>query len=1114
VEHTKKDEDEEISLDFTKLTSFFKRDKKGQKEEKKDDSKKKDLKEVSGFLAKYAIIILILVPILISSYYRFYPMDLPITDEWAKDNVENYIEQQVAAQVNAQHPNLPDENKKALVDKEVQSIYSTQGQEIEAQVAQTSQYFKAAMQDEKGDTYMPDIDTYLWYALANNYINDPSTGFGDAKNAEGENIFTLRNGRMEKGTTPLKFVPGFEVFLYKTMRIFSPDISLSKVTFYVPVILIALAIFPAFFIARKIAGNLAGFFAGMVIAINSALLARSSAGFSDTDSYNITFPLFIAWMFILAVSSKSIKKTVIFGTLTGLLIALYSLAWNGWGHIFIILVLVTLASLFYYAASHFKDVKEKGMNALWKIKGFRVNLVNGFTFILTSAIAITLVRDFRTFINATEGVLKFITLKQVAVTSLWPNVLTTVAEFNEVPLRNIIAQMGGLIFFVISLMGISLAFYSYRNKEEENQKERGIALILSLVWYIMVLMLLLNTELTILMLMILLVIPFGLLYLHGVLKGKGMIEIEYSTLLIIWFVATLYSFTQGTRFAILLVPSFAVAFGVALGKLYSMTTKMFQEDFSLDPYISKGVIIIIFCSLFFFPSNAFAQAEQVAKYEIPSMNDAWYQSLRGIHDGSEDAIITSWWDFGHWFFAISERRVTFDGADQGRRIHWVGRTLQTSDEDEAVGILRMLNCGQEESFQVFNKNFNRLAEFDPNEPNTVASIGLMYEIMKIQERTEAKKLLLESGFTEAGAEETLDYTHCEDLIDQFYIASDDMIGKAGVWGHFGSWDFKRAEIWQTISKIETEEEGVMILTERFNYSDPVKAANDYNEIRSMDADRWVSQWPSYGSAGMRACENKDDGTITCAAGIRIGDTGTQSIVLERAEIDPESMDAAKAIIGFYDKTTGRKLGEGEGALDHIQLVVPDGFETIKVKNTTIGFDIILAGNGDSYQYLIADPLLSGSIFTRLFFLEGHGLEHFTLFSHKEGVTGGDIYVYKVDLENKGEKNIYSGIVPPIEVRASHILVDSEEIAKEIIAQLDRGTRFDVLAGMYSKDATNSTGGDLGWFGKGMMIPEFENAAFALEKGEYSKDPVKSQFGYHIIKLTDKRGGKESLLVSE
>ena len=90
-----------------------------------------------------------------------------------------------------------------------------------------------------------------------------------------------------------------------------------------------------------------------------------------------------------------------------------------------------------------------------------------------------------------------------------------------------------------------------------------------------------------------------------------------------------------------------------------------------------------------------------------------------------------------------------------------------------------------------------------------------------------------------------------------------------------------------------------------------------------------------------------------------------------------------------------------------------------------------------------------------------------------------------------------------QVRASHILVKSEKEAQDILVQIKQGGNFEALAKKYSVDSAGAKGGDLGWFGKGAMIPEFDKVVFAMKEGELS-GVVKTQFGYHIIKLTGKR----------
>lgn len=91
------------------------------------------------------------------------------------------------------------------------------------------------------------------------------------------------------------------------------------------------------------------------------------------------------------------------------------------------------------------------------------------------------------------------------------------------------------------------------------------------------------------------------------------------------------------------------------------------------------------------------------------------------------------------------------------------------------------------------------------------------------------------------------------------------------------------------------------------------------------------------------------------------------------------------------------------------------------------------------------------------------------------------------------------------VNASHILVESEEKALEIFAKIDAGEiTFEDAAKEYSSCPSKEAGGNLGEFGRGQMVPEFDSAVFDMQVGEVTKTPVKTQFGYHLIKLIDKK----------
>ncbi len=112
-------------------------------------------------------------------------------------------------------------------------------------------------------------------------------------------------------------------------------------------------------------------------------------------------------------------------------------------------------------------------------------------------------------------------------------------------------------------------------------------------------------------------------------------------------------------------------------------------------------------------------------------------------------------------------------------------------------------------------------------------------------------------------------------------------------------------------------------------------------------------------------------------------------------------------------------------------------------------------------------------------------------------------VSDADLKKKYDELI-AKVPDENEMRARHILVSDEKTAKDIIAKLGKGGDFAKLAEEHSTDATKANGGDLGYFPRGMMIKEFDEAVFAMKKGEVSKTPIKTQFGWHVIKVEDVR----------
>jgi len=173
---------------------------------------------------------------------------------------------------------------------------------------------------------------------------------------------------------------------------------------------------------------------------------------------------------------------------------------------------------------------------------------------------------------------------------------------------------------------------------------------------------------------------------------------------------------------------------------------------------------------------------------------------------------------------------------------------------------------------------------------------------------------------------------------------------------------------------------------------------------------------------------------------------------------------------------------------------------------------------DSYKQQLGDNFMS-TVKSQLGLNTEEEFFNYLLLNYKRNLAAKD---YIKTIITDAEIQTYYNTKTVGDIRASHILIkpdttdsmtadektaketEAENLAKDIIKKLNNGEDFATLAKKYSDDGSASKGGDLGWFNKGAMVESFETAAYALKKGEYTKTPVKSDYGYHIILKTDQK----------
>lgn len=1004
-----KKSDDEIIFDFQKIKTLFNKiigktkgkavnDELREKESEEKREKESGLKETLQFLKKYSAFFIVLIPIILTIFLRLQPMQLPLTDEWAESTVNNYYKTQLTAQIEQQYPNLPPQNKQALVNAEFEKVKSQNKEMIEQQIKAASQQFKEQMMYDSGSSkyvYLGDIDSYFWLRDARKVIEK---GINCDEIDYEKQLCYVDTYTQAPLKSPVKL--GGEVtsiytqsiiYTYKILKLFDKDMTIMQASFYVPTIYAVLSVILAFMIGKILGGNLAGLVASVFITINQIFLSRTLG--SDNDAQNLLYPLLVVLFFVYTIKTKDIKKKIALGILTGLSIGAYAKAWQGWWYIFnFIIATLVIYGAIYLIKEIMTHKKIKQAIKSEETKNIAVVFLSVF---FSSVLFITLLTGFENFLNFIKSPFWFVFETKAAslVGTYWPNVLVTVAEFNPGSIGTTISQMGGKLLFFIGLMGIPFIII----RENKINKEHIYVLIFGAVT---ALFLTSNYGIALDPKIYMLIIMLPLLFAIGLaLKTKDKInvaDIQLAILLAIWFVATTYAALKGVRFTLLMVAAFGVALAIAMSGAYRIVSEWISRELKINEIVTKTVVIVLLLLLLIAPTKA---AIYTAEHFVPSVNDAWYDSLTKIKDNSKpEAIINSWWDFGHWFKYIADRRVTLDGSSQsGPPLHWLGKLMLTDDEKQSAGILRMLDCGSNSAFDELNGILN----------DTPRTIEILDELVTLDKK-EAAELLLKNLLSKTEASEVLKHTHCEPP-ENFFITSEDMVGKAGVWSHFGSWNFEKAEMHALVKGTDKETGKKLLRNPHYNLTEE-QIETTYYEIQSQDGNYWVAQWPSYFSPVQGCNAPTPEGIVSCNPTI----FGGQQIPL---------------IINLTEMDVYVPAGE-KPRPNSIVYVTEEGTEERVFENSQMQFSVILIPSGsNSYSILLSHPYLANSMFTRMFYLDGHGLKYFNKFDDRQGITGGRIITWKVDWEGTDANKVYTkepeDIEGPEKEKEMEIAVDNE-----------------------------------------------------------------------------------------
>jgi asparagine N-glycosylation enzyme membrane subunit Stt3 len=825
--------------------------------------------------------------------------------------------------------------------------------------------------DGRTHVYLGDYDSYLWLRHARTLL---ATGTPCDAIVDGICWDTYAAAPVGR---PTRYARSLHVYalagLQRVVTLVSPRIPLSATAYWLPVIVGVLGVLPAFAIGRLLAGPVAGFAAAVVIGLNPLFLGRSIG--ADNDVWNVVLPLFAVWGATVALTGGSRPRRA--GGAAGAAVAtvLHAATWSGW-------VLTAAVVGVGLALGSLRRVAAAGRSGRPIRPAITDTGLSLLVFAMLALAGTAMVGQAGALVALPGRLLHFLlpaAAHAAAPAPLeWPNVFQTVGELSRSGLAFIAGSLGGQRYFFVAWLGLLLLVLPTHRWQW---------------WHFVVLLagnflyahLLRSPGLGTHTVIALVAAPLAAAVLLDLaIPGAGpdgATEDDRraaALVVVIWFLGALSQAWVAIRFVMLLVPAFGIAFGVALGRLDGWAARLLVPRATgygrrLRPVIAAAVLLATVPPV----RDGLAAAERYR----PIIDDAWWDALTEIrHTTPPDAIVTTWWDYGHWVKYVADRRTTADGSTLLTQApYWIGRALLAPTEAETAGLLRMLNCGSASS------TTGAWARLVAHGMEPIAAHHAVIELAR-RDRPRAAAWLAGRGLDAAAIDDVLQDTHC--AAPASYLMLNSVLVGGGSWRMIGGWDPVRS--WLVASDPATDRAAT--LTSRFGVApdeadalvaewDTVRAAGDPDARAEFEHPR-----QSWLVPGWLPCDQTGGG-LDCPIDQRMDRQGT---VLERVLIDPAHPEATRLRVrgpGASSTTDGSPATLVVARVGGVTHVVPDG----PPLDTRLGALVDLRMR----RVLLGAPDMVASTFAELWFLGGRDAPHFVRTDDRKSLRGERVITWRV-----------------------------------------------------------------------------------------------------------------------
>lgn len=847
-------------------------------------------------MRKYISFALLIVCLGISIFFRMMPAFLPSTKNTAEAFVLSNIADGVKKEVEDKLKDLPAQAKFRAEQNLSKMRLKEQKKTINEAIRNKQREIKSYWQDESGQTFLLEIDPYHWFRLVGDIDRKIQSAALSQIRPGYDNFMLAPQGMKAQVSLHKNFHVYFSYFVFRLVRLFNKNIPLMSFVFYMPIFISSLALIAVFFFCASIRQSRVNI---------SGFFASLALGFipiflrRSLGGWFDTDPYVILFS-LLSVWTFFLSLKYAKRFYKAVLFALIS-GFNIGLFSFTwegwwYIFDLLVFSALYYIANLYLIGGDEKEG-----NNLRARWILFSLFILSSFIFVGVFSGITAIPNFIFGPAKIIFSKGYLQNQFWPNAFLTVSELREEKFANILSQLGGLAVVFVSFLYLAVMVYKRVTQEEKQRQFIGF-------------------------------------------------------LFSFWLAIILYISIKAMRFSLLAIVPCVVSLGLFLAGLVDYLGLRLKRIKNMR--YAKEAIFAASCAIFMlvFYDNAIE-----VKSILPLMNRDWWDVLTKLKtETPDDAVINSWWDYGHWFKAVAQRRVIFDGATQNTPLsYWMGRALLSDNEKEAYGILRMLNSGSNMAFEELEKLGIGRRE----------SMDILNSIILMKKR-DADTLLTKYVLNKKDRERILGYTHNPQ--PAYLIVEPSLIYKMPSLSFLGGWDFKKADIYRSFKFSNNKEKFINYLTKNEGY-DNDDAAKLYDKLiflNSKDALSWISPSSEYYRESRKF--RKADNLLLFDNGFVV-DLGNYRTYFDN--IKQSKWDIPKSI--FYEEA---------GLLK--EEVFPD---------SDIDFSVLLLKEKDDYGIISLDSKIAKSMFTRLYFLSGLGLKSFHLVIKKEiKDKEGYILVYKID----------------------------------------------------------------------------------------------------------------------